>query len=519
MVAGTPRVAVVGAGPVGLVLALLLARHDVDVVLVESRTAVGDRPRAVNLDDEAARVLQAAGLAGWMRHGLVPFAGMRLVGADGRVRWTLRDTAARGANGYPGANLFFQPHLEAALWRLVGRCDGIEVRRGRTLEGLEPAGDRLGLRLADGGRHHVVDAVVGCDGARSTVRRLTGLPLSRLGRSAQWLLVDLRLHGRPLDLPSSAVVQVCDPRRPRTVVPVAGDRARLEVLLDGRVVPTDVELESLAREWLPDADPRVVDGTPYRYHALVARRWRRGRVLLAGDAAHQMPPFLGQGLASGLRDADDLSWKLAACLHGRASWRLLDTYETERAPQVRGVVRRTLAVGALVRGGRAARAALRLVDTAGRGVPALRRRLEAPAVPRPNADLLRLRPHFPGDDVGRLLPQPTVTVAEGRHRLDDLLPRQIALLAAESVLRDLRDAARDDLRALGAVTHSVDDVPAVRAWLARRRAGAVLIRPDRRVLTLCEGPGHPDAGAAVGELARRLTPLVDRAERATGDTI
>jgi 3-(3-hydroxy-phenyl)propionate hydroxylase len=294
-------------------------------------------------------------------------------------------------------------------------------------------------------------------------------------------VVDL-VSAVPLDV-WPGVTQVCDAARPATVMPVAGTAYRAEFRLADGESPADLDLPALlARTGLAGAE--VVRTAEYRYAAAVADRWRAGRVLLCGDAAHLTPPFIGQGLGLGLRDAHQLAWKLAAVLAG-ADDALLDTHQAERAPHARALVRLAVLVGRLMTGGGAAGAVLRRAALAGvRRVPRLAAFATASRTPplRPGPLVRRSRP-APGSPVGGLLPQFPVA---GPGRLDDVLGPGWAVLTV---------AGSPPAGWPGRLVRVGRDVqaPALAGWLGRR---SVLVRPDR-VVAAVTGSRRPSGGRHV----------------------
>lgn len=474
------RVLVVGAGPVGLVVAGLLARSGVAVELVDRRTGPCPHPRAVHLDGAAVRVLQAAGVHEGFAAISRPGTGLRLL--DGRLRpfATFRRATTPGPHGHPEMNLFDQPDLEALLRADLARRPPVELREGVEVTALIPDGDAARVTLRDvrtGAEERVrAPAVLGCDGAHSTVRAAIGSALRDLRCTQRWLVVDVRCRRPPQTW--GGVDQVCSPRRAATFLHLTGDRYRFEFRLRPGETAADVALPTLLAPWLGDRPQHeVVRCAEYVFRAAVADRWRRGRVLLLGDAAHLTPPFVGQGLGAGLRDAHNLAWKLAAVLQGRAGDDLLATYQAERAPHAEATVRLAIRAGRAMTGGQDVAAALRRPVAAAllRLPGAEARALRGTAVRLPPSPWVDRRPALAGTPC----PQPDVRVDGVVRRLDDVLGPGFALLAAGPVDPALQERAR----ALDArVVHLRPTEGPVTAWLRAGRATAVLLRPDRVVL-------------------------------------
>ena len=337
---------IVGCGPVGAMAALRARQHGLSVVVVDRATEVYPLPRAIGMDDEIQRLFDTAGLLDGLRECSTPMGGAEFLDRHGeRVVGIELPDGFVGSHGHPPVVAFDQPSLERLL-RRAALDAGAELRLGVEVTAI----DGGTVTLAEGDTI-VGRWVLGADGARSTVRKLLDIRLEDQGFDEEWVVVDTTLLDPDLPL-SRLATQHCDPARVITVVPGHADRRRWEFqFLPGE---TKAEMESpervaeLLAPWGTPDQLRVDRIAVYRFHATVAEALRRGDAFLAGDAAHQMPPFNGQGMCSGMRDVDNLIWKLAAVAAGHADDALLDTYDAERRPHAAGQVEHAVDAGRLI---------------------------------------------------------------------------------------------------------------------------------------------------------------------------
>jgi flavoprotein hydroxylase len=501
-------VAIVGWGPVGQALAILLALRGRRVGVFEKQAAAYPLPRAVHFDHEVGRILQATGIGGALagRTEAADVYEWRNAAGETLLRFESR---AAGLSGWPDASMFAQPELERLLDARARALPGVAIARGAEVVDVTPGDGAVALDVetARGRRRVAARFVVGCDGANSFVRRRLGATVTDLGFFFDWLIIDVLPNTptvwRPLN------VQVCDPARPTTLVSGGPGRRRWEFMrLPGE------SLEELDREetawrllapWnVTPANATLERHTVYRFQARWVDGWRRGRVLLAGDAAHQMPPFAGQGMCSGLRDAANLAWKLDLVLAGTAPERLLDTYATERTPHVRATIDFSMALGRVICIADAAEAAAR--DGA---MIAAARAGTSPTSPPPASIGPGL--HRAGDaHAGRLFVQGRVARGATTGLFDDVVGRGWTLLSPHAdPSRHLAPDEAGFFARLGGVAahvggpdlHDVDGVYA--RWFAETGVAVVLQRPDFYVFGTAPTPDG--AGGLVAELRRSLT--------------
>ena len=440
-------IAIIGAGPIGLTLANLLGVRGLSVRVIEKQAQYYDLPRAIHFDGEAMRVFQATGLAEEVLAHTHVGVGMLFKNADDVVLIDWSRAQDIGPMGWHESYRFHQPGLEDALRRGLDRFTNVELTSG--VEVTELVAETGTMRLSNG-ENLSASYVIGCDGADSFTRAAVGLPLNDLGFQERWLVVDAVLKRLRPDLGDYSI-QFCDAENPATYVRGTKDRRRWEIRLNqAKADPDNDAIWALLSRWITPDDADLERAAVYTFRSAVAARWREGPVLIAGDAAHQMPPFMGQGMCAGVRDVANLAWKLDHAISAGDD-AILDSYGSERASHVTEFIDLTMRLGKLIN------------QTAAGGAP--------------KGQMKSIWPGLgPGlgerDDVaGRLAPQP---------RVDD------GTLADDAAKGGFYILARTPIEASVPVFTEATD------WLSENGVFAVLVRPDGYVFSAAKD----QAGAA-----------------------
>ncbi len=463
-------VAVIGLGPTGATLANLLGLSGLSVLVLERDNDIYDLPRAVHFDDEVMRVLQTIGVAPEVEKTIRVNVGMRFVDPDGRLLLDWPRPAEVTSQGWHASYRFHQPDLERILRKALDRYPDVEVRTGTDVGAVEDRGTHVDLafRTTNSDRQETASAryVVGCDGARSLVRKTIGGGMEDLGFNERWLVVDVILKKPKPELGDHSI-QFCDPQRPATYCRSPGMRRRWEITVrddeDSEAISSPESVWRLLSRWLTPEEADIERRAVYTFHSTLARKWRAGRLLIAGDAAHQTPPFMGQGMCTGIRDVANLAWKLANTIRDQTRTDLLESYQQERMPHARTYIETAIRLGGLINtmgSGEALEAAFRQPDGSAR--------MESIA-PRLGTGLAA----DSAAPVGRPFAQPRLS--DGRL-MDDALGYAPVLLLRDSLLAGAGDCP--------VATLTADAEPAVAACLDDLQTGAVLVRPDRYVLGL-----------------------------------
>ena len=531
-------VAIVGAGPVGLMIANYLGQCGVNVTLVEKLDSLIDYPRAIGLDDESLRSFQSVSLADKVLPHTTPWHAMRFLTPKGRCFADIQPKTDEF--GWSRRNAFIQPLADRVLFDGLQRFNNVKVLFSRELSSFEQSDNAVVLNLTDqNGRNERLNAryLIGCDGGNSLVRR--SLDISFEGKTApnQWIVVDIA--NDPLSTPH--VYLCCDPVRPYVSAALPHGVRRFEFM----VMPGETEAElskpenmrKLLGKVLPNPDNiELIRSRVYTHNARLAGRFRQGRVLLAGDAAHIMPVWQGQGYNSGMRDASNLAWKLSLVIKGLAADSLLDSYEQERRDHAKAMIDLSVLAGHVLAPPKRWQGTLRDgVSWLLNYVPPVKRYfLEMRFKPMPQYTRGALIvPSEKGSPTGKMFIQPQVLSDAGTTvLLDEVIGENFAIIAwgcdptwgltaAQitqwknlgtrfiQVLPDVQlrapSDAGDDVIRVG------DSSGRLREWFARGNSSIALVRPDRFVA----GVAIPQTvGQACDELARALKVLPQTAANA-----
>jgi 3-(3-hydroxy-phenyl)propionate hydroxylase len=522
-------VAIVGSGPTGLTLANLLGLNGIQTVLIERNLETVREPRAVSIDDESLRTMQATGLIEEvLRNAALDYGALYFTPGGHQFAAV---TPATREYGFPRRSAFRLPILEASLREGLSRFANVICLFGTTYGEFAERDDGVDVSLTDAqGNPASIRAryLVGCDGARSAIRKQIGSNLGGSTYDKRWLIIDLASTKERLRQTRVA----CNPRRPFLTLPGPAGLRRYEFMLHDdetdEIATSPDFVRKLLAENGPDADEPIERRQVYAFHARIVDKWRSGPVFLAGDAAHLSPPFAGQGMNSGLRDAQNLAWKLASVIRGVIGPGLLDTYQMERSPHAKALVQLSINIGHVMMPASPlhawlTQAAFRLMNFA----PRLKSYFaEMKYKPKP----FYQSGFLVHDDsslqiVGRMLPQPIVeVVGQKPFLLDELFGQDFALLAygpraqAMLSLADSCDFGIPNLRKVAILPSDYNPDPGIKqAGVVVRDIGdgfrnlrpaigecVILVRPDRYIAAAATSePG------AITAMAGRVRALVE----------
>ena len=508
----TAQVAIVGAGPVGLAIANYLGQMGVSVLLIEKLESLIDYPRAIGIDDESLRAMQAVGLVDKVLPHTTPWHAMRFMTPKGRCFADIQPMTDEF--GWSRRNAFIQPQVDGVLYAGLSRFPNVRCLFSREVEAFSQNGDNVTLNLkGSAGEHETVraDWLVACDGGASLIRRTLNIPFEGKTASNQWIVIDIA--NDPLATPH--VYLCCDPVRPYVSAALPHGVRRFEFM----VMPGETEaqlsephkMRQLLSKVLPDPDNvEPIRQRVYTHNARIAERFRVDRVLLAGDAAHIMPVWQGQGYNSGMRDAFNLAWKLALVVNGKAGEALLDSYQQERRDHAKAMIDLSVTAGNVLAPPKRWHGAVRDgVSWLLNYLPPVKRyflEMRFKPMPQYREGALLVEGEGKTSPVGKMFIQPKVTLEDGQVTLlDEVIGANFAIIAwGCNPLWGLNDEQIARWRAVGVRFIQVvpevqihcdqDNVPGVirlgdtqnrlKSWFAQHDTAIAVVRPDRFVATV-----------------------------------
>ena len=506
------QVAIIGAGPVGLMMANYLGQMGVEVLVVEKLDKLIDYPRAIGIDDEALRTMQSVGLVEKVLPHTTPWHAMRFLTPKGRCFADIQPMTDEF--GWSRRNAFIQPQVDAVMYEGLVRFPNVRVLFSRELEAFSQNGDSVTINLQgpEGQRETVkADWLVACDGGASVVRRTLNVPFEGKTAPNKWIVIDIA--NDPLATPH--IYLCCDPVRPYVSAALPHGVRRFEFM----VMPGETEeqlsephnMRQLLSKVLPNPDHvELIRQRVYTHNARIAERFRVDRVLLAGDAAHIMPVWQGQGYNSGMRDAFNLAWKLALVVNGNAGERLLDTYQQERRDHAKAMIDLSVTAGNVLAPAKRWHGNVRDgISWLLNYIPPVKRyflEMRFKPMPQYREGALVMDANAKNSPVGKMFIQPKVTRESGEVTLlDDVIGANFAIIGwGCNPLWGMSEQQIVRWRALG--TQFIQIVPDVqirtpqdnvegvirlgdtqnrlKTWFAAQDASVAVIRPDRFVAAL-----------------------------------
>jgi 3-(3-hydroxy-phenyl)propionate hydroxylase len=485
-------VIIVGCGPTGATLALLLAQCGVSSLVLEREADIYPLPRAVHFDDHIMRVFQALGVAEELQQVVRYNPGMRFVDPQGKLLLDWPRPQGLSENGWYSSYRFHQPDLEKILRKKIAASELITLATGFNVTHIEQQSEHItvfGEEVGgDSGRAFTGRFVVGCDGANSIVRKFISDNKTDFGFNERWLVIDAVLKREKPSL-GDFTIQHCGRHRPATYVRCPGMRRRWEISLNPQDSTSEVLHESnvwaMINDWVSADEADIERSAVYEFKSLVYTQWRRDGLFIAGDAAHLTPPFMGQGMCAGIRDAANLAWKLGRCIqtqsHSNNLQPLLDSYAAERIPNVTEYITTAIELGALIN---SCSTTLHTQQSAGQHDGTTRMKSITPVLGQGLGA---------GSLAGRWFPQPQLQCG---RLLDDVAGYRPVLIATGELLHGCKNRVPQSCLML-----SADKEPALADCLHEYNAGAVVIRPDRYLL------GGADNAAGLAVLLDELSAI------------
>lgn len=496
-----------GLGPTGATLAGLLGQAGIRVAIFDRLPDLYPLPRAIGLDQESMRIVQELGVADKMAPHIAAYRPSEYLGMHGQLIKRLDTLPEPHMLGWAPNYVFDQPAFEKVLRARLAELPKVHIFLSSEIQATGQdqtcAWADVMLRGQTASTRFTAPYLVACDGGSSSVRKRLGITLEDLNFDEPWLVVDAIVPDDKLAQLPQTQVQYCEAARPCTFVVGPGNHRRWEImLLEGdSLLPEfpEEELWPLLSRWLKPGEAKIWRAASYRFHGLVANAWRRERIFLAGDAAHMTPPFMAQGMVSGMRDAHNLAWKLTRVLQGRSPQSLLDTYMQERRPHVRQTILTAMGLGRIICERDAAKATERDQRLREEHGGTVKTQYRQNMIPKLEHGLIAAAPSCGGE----LFPQPWVRTGQGRARLDDLTGACVRVVVSGALSEHERSDYLSALAPLDGVLVAmgqrtldsclcVEEVqPLLGPWMQEKQLAAIVVRPDHYIYGAA---AHHDAG-------------------------
>ncbi len=459
-------VIIVGLGPTGGTLANLLALNGFSILILEREKNLYALPRAVHFDDEIMRVFQTIGITKKFIKNTIVNKGTKFVNSDGKVLLDWPRPKSITENGWYPSYRFHQPDLERNLRNRLKTFKKVKLMQNTEVIKIKNNKNLVNLLFKSKNKLRKVYSkyVIGCDGARSTTREQIGSVLDNLGFTQKWAVVDLILRKNKNNLPDRTI-QYSNSERPATYCRNVGKRRRWEFAIrdneSEKEILSDKYIWNFLKPWLNPKDAFLERKAIYIFQSAIARKWRKGRIFIAGDAAHLMPPFMGQGMCAGIRDASNLAWKISWCIKNNHNEKFLDSYQTERFSNAKEYIETTMRMGEFVN----AVGSENITDNISSG-------------PGGTKSMQSIKPKLgvglgsnKDKNRGKIFPQLKMKNGE---TLDDKFSRSPLLLASSKMSKKI------SLNKIHSITDK--DIKGLSSLLKSYKAEAIIVRPDRFIL-------------------------------------
>lgn len=462
-------VAIVGYGPTGVTLANLLVKQGLKVLVLEREAQILQLPRAVRFDAECMRIFQSIGISEKLQQELAPGPGMKFVDAEGNLLITWERPTQKGMHQWSSAYRIHQPDLEATLREHVEQNPLLTVKIRHEVFKIDEQAKDCTLffeNLANGILYQATAKfVVGCDGTRSLIRRLIGTTFEDLNLHSRWLVVDFIAKNNTNDLGDYSI-QYCNPQRPMSYIKGVGQRLRWEIMVmpedDVNTLTQPETIWKLLADYIQPENAEIERATVYTFHALLAKQWCKNRLIIAGDAAHQTPPFMGQGMAAGIRDASNLAWKLNELVREDQSFELVQSYHTERMSHVKEFIQGAVNFGKIIQNYCANYEYQQQVSQLKNFIT---------PTPRLGAGFIQNT-----DEInGQIAPQ---FILDNQVLSDDAIGYQFSLFVLPEYQAQIEELELNSIQRLSIIYAKQTEIS---DWLNHNQAHAILVRPDRYI--------------------------------------